>query len=93
MRNKIILLGLIAGILYGCSQSLYMPASSNAEVQAKLLSGRKIYVDHCGGCHNLHFPKEFTAEQWKVKIDEMAAKANVNDQEKQLILQYLTSQP
>jgi nitrate/TMAO reductase-like tetraheme cytochrome c subunit len=93
MKNKTVVIILIAGILYSCSPSLYMPALSDTVQQQKLIEGRQHYVDHCSSCHNLHFPKEYTAAQWQEKIDEMAVKAKINGEQKHLILQYLTSQP
>ena len=56
------------------------------------MQGRKLYVNHCGGCHNLYLPKEYNADQWKKNIDEMQEKAKISDKEKQLIYQYLTFQ-
>ena len=93
MKKKIIFTFLFGYILYSCRQSLYMPASPDATKQQALLAGRKLYVSHCSGCHNLHFPKEFTADRWGKELDEMAVKAKINDEDKALIFQYLTSQP
>lgn len=84
---------LIGCIIYGCTTTLYMPASNDAVIQKQLLSGRKLYVNHCGSCHNLHLPKEYNAATWKIQLDEMQQKAKINDDEKQLIYQYLTSTP
>jgi len=93
MKKKIIFTLLFGCILYGCSQSLYVPSSPDASKQQALLAGRQLYVDHCSGCHNLHFPKELTADVWKKELDEMAVKAKISGEEKGLIYQYLTSQP
>ncbi|MGB4849565.1 MAG: hypothetical protein WBP41_16700 [Saprospiraceae bacterium] len=93
MNRKVTIILFVGLIIYGCSQSLYIPSSAIAEQQEQLLAGRKLYVDHCSGCHNLHFPKEFTTEQWISNLDEMQVKAKISDLEKQLILKYLTSQP
>ncbi len=93
MKKKIITTLLLGIIILGCSQSLYLPASADAAQQEKLLKGRNHYVTYCSGCHNLHFPKEFTEAQWKTNLDEMQVKAKISDEQKQLILDYLTSQP
>lgn len=93
MKRDIITILFFGIIIYGCSQSLYIPSAPLAEEQEHLLAGRKLYVDHCSGCHNLHFPKEFTEEQWVSNLDEMQGKAKISDEEKRLILQYLISQP
>jgi mono/diheme cytochrome c family protein len=83
----------LAAISVGCSSQLYMPASSNAAQQQDLLAGRKLYVSKCGGCHNLHLPGEFSASAWEKNISEMQEKAKISDEQKKLILNYLTSQP
>jgi mono/diheme cytochrome c family protein len=83
---------LICSFIYGCSRQLYIPSSTDATKQAELLQGRKLYVGHCGSCHNLHLPKEYTADQWKKNVDEMQGKAKITDNEKMLIIQYLTFQ-
>ena len=92
MKRKIILVFYIGFIIYSCSPSLYVPASTTAQYE-QLLTGRKLYVDHCSSCHNLHFPNEFTSDQWEMHLDEMQTKAKISDAEKQLILEYLTTKP
>jgi hypothetical protein len=74
-----------------CSPLLYIPSAANETEQKELLAGRKLYVSHCGGCHNLHLPKEFDAAGWNRNISEMQVKAKISDDEKQVILKYLTS--
>ncbi len=75
------------------STTLYVPASTDVVKQQQLLEGRKLYVDHCSGCHNLHLPKEYDVEGWKNQLEEMQVKAKITDAEKQIIFQFLTSQP
>jgi len=92
MKNKIIIL-VFACTLFSCNPTLYIPASSDIKEQQQLLSGRKLYVDHCSSCHNLHFPKEYDTEGWKKELDKMQMKAKITEDEKQLIFEYLISQP
>lgn len=92
-KIKIITTFFICCIIYSCSQQLYVPKSTEATQQQQLLQGRKIYVAHCGSCHNLHLPKEYNADGWKKQLDEMQVKAEITDDEKQLIFHYLTTQP
>ena len=90
-KGKTILFSIvICCLIYSCSRQLYMPSSSDEAKQAGLLKGRKLYVNHCGSCHNLHLPKEYNADQWKKNVDEMQEKAKITNKEKQLILQFLT---
>jgi mono/diheme cytochrome c family protein len=94
MRRKTNLgLMLIGCLIWSCSQSLYMPASTDANKQQQLLAGRKLYVNHCSNCHNLYLPKQFDASGWTKQLDEMQEKAKITTEEKQLIFEYLTSQP
>src|SRR5262249_32937310 len=85
----ILVLLVIAAV--GCKSTLYMPASNNPDEQQKLLAGRDLYIQRCGSCHNLHFPQEFKADEWKKKIGEMQMRAKINDEQKELILNYLVS--
>ena len=93
--NRIIIIlifALACFVIFSCSLQLYMPASTDAVKQNELLRGRKLYVNHCGGCHNLHLPKEYTASQWEKNMDEMQDRAKITDGEKQLIFEFLTFQ-
>jgi mono/diheme cytochrome c family protein len=58
----------------------------NAE---ELARGRALYATKCSGCHNLHLPAEYTTEEWKKFVDEMAEDANVSASEEVLISRYL----
>ncbi|MEP7168622.1 MAG: hypothetical protein ABI855_04575 [Bacteroidota bacterium] len=93
MKFKIVSTIFICFIIISCSRQLYKPTSTDATTQQNLLTGRKLYVDHCGSCHNLHLPKEYNAIAWQKQLDEMQVKANITDEETNLIFQYLTSQP
>jgi hypothetical protein len=92
--KQIIFLLFIAFLIYSCGSQLYYPASKDTSLQQQLISGRKLYVRSCSGCHNLFLPKQFTAEAWDYIIKaEMQERAKITDEERQLILQYLTSYP
>ena len=93
MKKKIIASIVIACILYSCSPGLYVPAVTDAAKQQQLLQGRKLYVDHCSGCHNLYLPRQYDALGWSIHMEEMQTVAKITDQEEKLIFQYLTSQP
>lgn len=56
-----------------------------------LKEGRKLFVQKCSGCHNLPMPSKHSNEQWPKLIDEMAKKAKLNEEQKQLILRYLVT--
>jgi hypothetical protein len=80
---------IVSFIIIGCSPMLYIPKSTDAKEQQQLLTGRKLYVKHCSGCHNLYLPKQFTVEVWKDNLDTMQTRAKINSEEKELILRFL----
>ena len=88
MITKII----FACMLYSCKPTLHLPVSPDPVRQQLLLKGRGLYVTNCSSCHNLHFPKEYGATEWEVQLDKMQDRAKINDKEKQLIYDYLSSQ-
>lgn len=80
-------------LLVSCSPALYRPTPSDA-LQAgtdldNLLAGRALYVKHCGSCHNVHLPAQFTRSQWEIKLPEMQQKAKISDKETKLISDFL----
>lgn len=43
---------------------------------ADLNHGKSLYTEHCGTCHGLKNPSDFTEEQWKKIVPNMVAKVN-----------------
>jgi hypothetical protein len=90
-RNPIILLAVL--LFCACSPALYLPTMTDAAktgVSAdSLMIGRTLYVDHCGSCHNVHLPEQYTSKHWIKEMSEMKQKAKVSDQEAKLILNFI----
>mgnify|MGYP002641113957 FL=1 len=80
-------------IFLSCTPSLYLPTQEQAEATGipldDLKSGRKLYVDHCGSCHMLYLPKQFSAERWRLEMDTMRTKVAITDLEEKQIMDYL----
>jgi hypothetical protein len=94
IRNfGIVLVGFI--LIYGCSAALKVPNSADAQKTGTPLStltqGRKTYVGYCGSCHNLYLTEQYTAPEWKREVNRMQQRAKINDDQKEIILKYLTS--
>jgi hypothetical protein len=53
--------------------------------------GEELYYNKCGGCHRLHSKTEFTDEKWKSEVEEMSKKAKLNEDEKRMLIEYLTN--
>ncbi|MBE0647956.1 MAG: hypothetical protein IH596_09245 [Bacteroidales bacterium] len=80
-------------ILLSCVPALYLPTEEQAEKAGipldDLKMGRKLYIDHCGSCHMLYLPKQFTVEKWNTEMDSMRTKTTITDLEEKQILDYL----
>lgn len=84
---------LLAGFVFACSTSIYIPKESTLytkETLSALQKGRVTYINKCGSCHTLYLPEKYGTSQWRSQIARMAAKAKLTDQEEELILRYLT---
>ena len=80
-------------MIIACSQTLYIPSVetvSDERAIEELTTGRKLYIQHCGGCHNLYRPERFTAQHWNNEMDEMKVEAKISDAQAEMILKYLT---
>lgn len=79
----------------GCSSALYVPSEDMAdkELLAELREGRKLYVQNCSSCHNLYLPSQVKRSAWEFQLMEMQKKALINDESRELILQYLMADP
>ncbi len=82
-------------LLSACSPALYIPSMADATrtgISAdSLLIGRKLYVNHCGSCHNLHLPEQYTRTHWEEEIYFMKCKAKLTENEAKLITQFVTA--
>lgn len=76
-----------------CKTALYVPTQADAELTGipadSLLMGRKLYVEHCGSCHNLYLPEKFTKQHWMKELPEMRQKAKISEQEARLIRNFI----
>jgi len=84
-----------SALFYCCSAALKMPTASDAQKTGTPLTtlthGRKMYIDHCASCHNLYLTEKYSAAEWKREVNRMQQKAKINDEQKEIILKYLTS--
>ncbi len=58
---------------------------------ASLERGRELYVARCSGCHPLHRPDSQPAGRWAEVLDQMAPRAKLSADERELVLRYLTA--
>jgi hypothetical protein len=84
---------ILSGLIYRCGSALYVPSAGDQHrtgiMLDSLAEGRKLYVDHCGSCHNLYLPERYKAAEWEKNVDEMQEKGKISDNQKTKILYYL----
>jgi len=87
---------LLSIAVISCAPALYKPLpeqSTDAATYNKLVKGRELYVSSCGSCHNLYLPEKYSEQVWVHNLDEMQVRAKISNEQKSLILAYLTSAP
>jgi hypothetical protein len=57
----------------------------------ELQQGRQLLVGKCTNCHRAPMPSQHTAAEWPGKLDEMAARANLEGSQQKLIEKYLVT--
>lgn len=91
--KKFITYGVMMVCLIGCTASLYMPTANDAEVfktkLETLKSGREMYINKCGSCHNLYLPEKYTNQEWIQILNRMQKPAKIDDSQKELIMKYI----
>ena len=80
-------------LISGCVSSLYIPKqedaiSSNTSLEI-LKTGRELYVNKCGSCHNLYLPSLYDFQRWNSVVDKMQKRSKIDDNQKELIIKYL----
>lgn len=92
-KNKYLLFIFLLFMLAACGTALYVPTQADADHTGfpadSLLLGRKLYVDHCGSCHNLYLPEQFSKQHWMKEIPEMRQKAKISEEEARLIRNFV----
>lgn len=81
---------------WACGTTIYVPEKtygSDPEMLASLQQGRKLYIAKCSSCHNLYPPQKFDTAKWTHEMDEMKIKAQITEDQAQLILKYLANTP
>jgi cytochrome c5 len=63
---------------------------ANVEI-AELEQGRKLLIGKCTNCHRVPMPSEHPAAEWPKRLDEMAARSNLDGTQQKLIEKYLVT--
>jgi mono/diheme cytochrome c family protein len=92
-RNFVMPALLLGSTLLACAPALYLPTEEVARTRSKnlddLKQGRQAYIDHCGSCHNLYLPSQFSAADWAKNVHAMHTRAKTDTVQQRLILDYI----
>ena len=84
-------LGLVAGCVAAPPPVTAIDASRAHVELADLQRGRSLLVSKCGGCHRTPLPAEHRGAAWPEKLDDMSARAHLDDLQRHLIEAYLVT--
>ncbi|MBS1122294.1 MAG: hypothetical protein H6Q90_4522 [Deltaproteobacteria bacterium] len=94
MRRAVVACVFAAGALAACARRT-PPYATTIDAQranvelAELEQGRALTIRKCGSCHQPPLPRDHTSAEWPSKLDEMAARANLDARQRHVIEQYL----
>lgn len=86
-------------LLVGCAGLIPPPTDADAlrasarwpgTTVGALTEARRLYIDHCSGCHNLYTPASHPADKWPKLVANMAVRAKVDNRQLDRIALYLT---
>lgn len=66
-------------------------AGESGNIKVTGSDGGRLYRAKCGSCHRLMSPSEHNADKWAEYVEKYGNKIRLTDEEKQNILDYLTS--
>lgn len=91
--KKLLVVAIIILFVWGCSHKT-APSTQTSSTQSTSTStaaaaGKETYVAKCQRCHSLKNPANYTTDQWVPILNNMAAKANLSDDEKANVMAYV----
>jgi hypothetical protein len=102
MKSFAIVISLLIAIasFASCAGSIPNPTEADAKWAShvwtgttvhNLMTGRKLYVEKCGGCHSLSAPAQYSVLEWGHIMEKMKIRAAVSEEEKNLMMRYLVT--
>ena len=89
---KKIIFAIILGGLGAISCTSKTPQSTSNTISVeKLAQGKTVFENSCGKCHDLPKPTAHNPQDWVGIINSMAPKAKLNDEQHQLVYDYIVS--
>ena len=73
------------------AQTPPITVDTNTNSVERLALGKTIFENSCGKCHDLHNPTDYNAQDWVGIMNWMAPKANLNEEQKDMVYDYVVS--
>ncbi len=101
--KKIILISFLPILVTSCASKtvvteikkndpISIPISQNAIVlETKTISGKELYENTCGNCHQFYATTDFSKTDWKSILNQMQKRAKLNDSEIESIYSFITT--
>ena len=78
------------GLMYSCSPKQGVAGIKTISAD-HLAQGKVIFGNSCGKCHDLPSPTNHNARDWVGIMNSMAPKAKLNDEQHQMVYDYIVS--
>jgi len=81
--------------MLGCTTAKKVTSTTITEPQKTpsdaLAQGKDLYENRCAKCHKLYAASDYNIQRWPRILNSMQYKAKITDQQKELILSYLSN--
>jgi len=78
-----------AGSLFAAKQNDTLKNKVSVD---SISTGKILYEKNCVRCHKLKDPAKYTMAQWPALVNKMQKRSKITDEEKAIILTYLTTE-
>lgn len=81
----------VVGILASCTPQPAVVKGSKMNTVETLALGKTAFENSCAKCHDLPNPTDHSAQDWVGLMNSMAPKAKLNDQQHEMVYDYIVS--
>ncbi len=90
--KKLVVAAIIGtGFLISCTPKTPAVVGTKTITAEYLAQGKTIFDNSCGKCHDLPNPTAHSAQNWVGIMNSMAPKAKLNDEQHQMVYDYIVS--
>lgn len=92
-KSKILAVALLGILLYSCAPKFAASTTAvkNVELTPALAEGKNLFESNCTKCHGLPPVTKHTKEDWIPVVTRMAKKANLTEEQKGLVYNYIVA--